>query len=123
MSSVQHNQMGPVQPANDEAKAVFHEVKEETVKLLHKLKHDDQLHGLHRMDKLDVIDTFILREFAVEEVAYGFNYFGKIEIDKGKFIHVRAHKYHDGRVEFYSVYTEPDGAIFDEAFPLKYFTD
>ncbi|KAI8876705.1 hypothetical protein K501DRAFT_199826 [Backusella circina FSU 941] len=86
MSDVNHNAMGPVQPANDEAKAVFHEVKDQVVAKLKKL---DQIHDLHEVDDLKRIDTFILVEFAVEEVSYGFNYFGKIEVDDDKYIHVR----------------------------------
>lgn len=37
MSSEQNNAMGPVQPANDEAKQVFHQVKEQVVAQLHKV--------------------------------------------------------------------------------------
>ncbi|ORZ06023.1 hypothetical protein BCR42DRAFT_427521 [Absidia repens] len=123
MSSEQHNAMGSVLPADEEAKAVFHEVKEQVVAQLHKLRHDDQVHGLHEIDKLDKISLFKLYEYAVEEVAYGWNYFGKIEVDDGKFVHARAHKYHDGRVEFYSLHTEPENSIWSRDDPLKYFTD
>ncbi|CAO3609825.1 unnamed protein product [Cunninghamella echinulata] len=123
MSSEQHNNMGPVQPANDEARAVFHEVKEQAVAKLHELKKNDQIHNLHETDNLQKITIYKLYEFAVEEVAYGFNYFGKIEIDTDKFIHVRAHKYHDGRVDFYSIHTEPECAVWSRDEPLKYFTD
>ncbi|KAI9299806.1 hypothetical protein BJ944DRAFT_171841 [Cunninghamella echinulata] len=121
MSSEQHNAMGPVQPANDEAKQVFHEVKDQVVEKLH--EKNDQIHNLHEVDGLQKISIYKLYEFAVEEVAYGFNYFGKIEIDDDKFVHVRAHKYHDGRVDFYSIHTEPERAIWSRDEPLRYFTD
>ncbi|KAI7872410.1 hypothetical protein BDF14DRAFT_1717207 [Spinellus fusiger] len=86
MSDVQHNAMGPVQPANDEAKAIFHEIKQQVLDRLH---HQDHVHGLHETDKLKHITSFKLVEFAVEEVAYGHNYFGKINLGDEKFIHVR----------------------------------
>lgn len=56
-------------------------------------------------------------------VSYGWNYFGKIEVDDDKFVHARAHKYHDGRIDFYSLHTEPENAIWSRDEPLKYFTD
>ncbi|KAL0083660.1 hypothetical protein J3Q64DRAFT_1809951 [Phycomyces blakesleeanus] len=86
MSDVNNNSMGPVLPADDEARAVFHEIKEVVVD---KLNHEDNVHGLHEMDQLKRISSFKLVEYAVEEVAYGFNYFGKIDLGDEKFIHVR----------------------------------
>ncbi|ORX55688.1 hypothetical protein DM01DRAFT_1304250 [Hesseltinella vesiculosa] len=123
MSSVSHNEMGPVKPADDEARAVFHEVKEQVVAQIHKLRHDDQVHGLHEIDNLHKITIYKLYQYAVEEVSYGYNFFGKIEIDEGKFIHARAHKYHDGRIDFYSLHTEPENSIWTRDDPLVYFND
>ncbi|KAG0170743.1 hypothetical protein DFQ28_003875 [Apophysomyces sp. BC1034] len=123
MSDEQHNAMGPVLPADDEAKAVFHEVKEEAVRKLHELRHLDHVHGLHETDKLQHISAFKLVEYAVEEVAYGFNYFGKVHLGDEKYIHVRAHKTHDGRVDFYSILTTPECAIWTREEPLVYFID
>lgn len=89
---------------------------------------------------MKTIDTYILKEYATEEVAYGINYFGKIKIDDEKFIHVRysallnlalqpylyyilrAHKSNDGSVELYSIKTDGT-AIWSEDEPLKYFID
>ncbi|KAI9015314.1 hypothetical protein CLU79DRAFT_348021 [Phycomyces nitens] len=120
MSDVNNNDMGPVLPADDEARAVFHEVKDIVVD---KLNHLDNVHGLHEMDKLKHISAFKLVEYAVEEVSYGYNYFGKIHLGDEKYIHVRAHKYHDGRVEFYSILTTPENAIWTREEPLVYFID
>ncbi|KAI8070977.1 hypothetical protein BC940DRAFT_235063 [Gongronella butleri] len=63
MSSESHNAMGPVKPADEEARAVFHEIKEQAVAQLHK----DRVHGLHEIDNLDKISMFKLYEYAVEE--------------------------------------------------------
>ncbi|KAI8643680.1 hypothetical protein BD408DRAFT_341801 [Parasitella parasitica] len=87
MSDVKHNKMGPVLDPTPEAKAVFHCVKE---KVIDKLKHEDNVHpDFHVMDDLKKIDFYKLKNYAVEEVSYGYNYFGKIEIDEEKYIHVR----------------------------------
>ncbi|CAO0803607.1 unnamed protein product [Mucor circinelloides] len=122
MSDVQHNNMGPVRPADDEAKAVFREVKQAVVDRLHELKHLDNVHDLHELDDLKTIDFYKLVEYATEEVAYGINYFGKIEIDDDKYIHVRCHKSNDNKIDFYSILTEGT-AIWSREEPLKYFID
>ncbi|KAG0748194.1 hypothetical protein G6F57_005090 [Rhizopus arrhizus] len=122
MSDVNHNDMGPVRPADDEAKAVFHEIKDQVVEKLHELNHLDNVHGLHEMDDLKRIERYVLVEYAVEEVSYGFNYFGKIHLGEGKYIHVRCHKYHDGRIDFYSIKTDGT-AIWPLEEPLTYFID
>ncbi|KAL9536926.1 hypothetical protein MBANPS3_012246 [Mucor bainieri] len=119
MSDAHNNNMGPVRPADDEAKAVFREVKQAVVD---KLKHNDNVHDLHLLDDLKLIDTYILVEYATEEVAYGINYFGKIEVDDDKYIHVRCHKSNDNKVDFYSILTEGT-AIWPRDEPLKYFID
>ncbi|KAF7728903.1 hypothetical protein EC973_005298 [Apophysomyces ossiformis] len=123
MSDERHNWMGPVKPADDEAKAVFHEVKRAAIDKLHELRHLDHVHHLHETDKLKHVTAFKLVEYAVEEISYGFNYFGKIHLGDEKYIHVRAHKYHDGRVDFYSIHTTPECAIWDREKPLVYFID
>ncbi|CAM0136306.1 unnamed protein product [Umbelopsis sp. WA50703] len=120
MSDVNHNAMGPVKPADDDAREVFHQVKEQVVDKIH---HADHVHGLHETDKLKHISAYKVTQYAVEEVAYGFNYFAKIDLGEGKFVHARAHKYHDGRVDFYSLYTTPETAIWTQDTPLVYFND
>ncbi|CAO3632928.1 unnamed protein product [Mucor hiemalis] len=122
MSDVNNNAMGPVRPVDDEAKAVFHEIKEQVVDRLHELNHADNVHGLHELDDLKSIDCYKLVEYATEELAYGINYFGKINLGDEKYIHVRAHKSNDGEVQFYSILTEGT-AIWSREEPLKYFID
>lgn len=41
------------------------------------------------MDDLELIDWYKLVEYATEELAYGTNYFGKINLGDDKCIHVR----------------------------------
>ncbi|KAG2173665.1 hypothetical protein INT43_005085 [Umbelopsis isabellina] len=108
MSDVNHNAMGPVKPADDDAREIHHA---------------DHVHGLHETDKLKHISAYKVTQYAVEEVAYGWNYFAKIDLGEGKFVHARAHKYHDGRVDFYSLNTTPETAIWTQDTPLVYFND
>ncbi|RCH82684.1 hypothetical protein CU097_004585 [Rhizopus azygosporus] len=119
MSDERHNNMGPVRPADEEAKAVFHEVKEQVID---KLNHLDSVHGLHEVDDLKRIERYVLVEYATEDVAYGINYFGKIHLGEEKYIHVRCHKSHDGKVDFYSIKTDGT-AIWSREEPLTYFID
>lgn len=49
----------------------------------------DNVHGLHEVDDLKRIEEYKLVEYATEEVAYGVNYFGKINLGEEKYIHVR----------------------------------
>ncbi|CEG64610.1 hypothetical protein RMATCC62417_01550 [Rhizopus microsporus] len=122
MSDERHNNMGPVRPADEEAKAVFHEVKEQVIDKLHELNHLDNVHGLHEVDDLKRIERYVLVEYATEDVAYGINYFGKIHLGEEKYIHVRCHKSHDGKVDFYSIKTDGT-AIWSREEPLTYFID
>ncbi|KAI7888386.1 uncharacterized protein EV154DRAFT_484121 [Mucor mucedo] len=119
MSDVNNNAMGPVRPVDDEAKEVFHQVKEQVVD---KLNHLDNVHGLHELDDLERIDCYKLVEYATEELAYGTNYFGKINLGDEKYIHVRVFKAPEGNVDFYSILTEGT-AIWSREEPLKYFID
>jgi hypothetical protein len=78
---------------------------------------------LHETDKLKHISAFKVVQYAVEEVAYGLNYFAKIDLGDEKYIHARAHKSNQGRVDFYSLYTTPENAIWTLEEPLVYFND
>ncbi|KAI8582675.1 hypothetical protein K450DRAFT_226389 [Umbelopsis ramanniana AG] len=123
MSSVSNNAMGPVKPADDEAREIFHQVKEEIVDKIHEIHHADHVHGLHETDRLKHISAFKVVQYAVEEVAYGLNYFAKIDLGDDKYIHARAHKSNQGQVDFYSLYTTPENAIWTLEEPLVYFND
>ncbi|KAI8394287.1 uncharacterized protein BYT42DRAFT_487129 [Radiomyces spectabilis] len=86
MSSEQCNSMGEVKPADDTARQVFGEVEDQVYK---KLRHEDRVHNMHRTDQLEKPRYYELQEYAVETAAYGCNYFGKIKVDEGKFVHAR----------------------------------
>ncbi|GAA5806469.1 hypothetical protein EDC94DRAFT_612864 [Helicostylum pulchrum] len=122
MSDVNNNSMGPVIPVDDKSKQVFHDIKDAVVAKLHELNHLDNVHGLHEMDDLERIDCYKLVEYATEQLAYGTNYFGKINLGDEKYIHVRAFESPEGEAELYSILTEGT-AIWSREEPLKYFID
>lgn len=46
-----------------------------------------------------------MKKYAIEQVAYGTNYFFKIEIDKNCFIHVRIHRNkNQSKYDFYTLH-------------------
>ncbi|RUP45727.1 hypothetical protein BC936DRAFT_147811 [Jimgerdemannia flammicorona] len=108
MSDVNHNEMGPVGPADTDAIdvrviltvtfsplapslefLVFNNVKREIIDKLHEIHHADHVHHLHETDKLKHISAFKVVLYAKEEVAYGWNYFAKIHLGDEKYIHAR----------------------------------
>ncbi|KAF9280764.1 hypothetical protein BGZ68_007027 [Mortierella alpina] len=123
MSDYQHNNMTEPRKADEECITIFSAVKEEILKKIHEINREDDRHGLHEMDKLKRISEYTPTLYATEDVAFGRNYFAKIHLGDGKYIHARAHKGLDKQISFYSLWTEPDGAIWDEDTPLKYFID
>ncbi|KAG0221012.1 hypothetical protein BGX31_010277 [Mortierella sp. GBA43] len=123
MSNYQHNNMTEPIPADEECHEIFQAVKPDVLKEIHKLNHDDDVHKLHRMDKLKHITEYTPVLYAHEDVAFGRNYWAKIHLGDEKYIHARAHKSTEGKIQFYSLWTEPDGAIWTLETPLKYFID
>ncbi|CAG8434057.1 10724_t:CDS:10 [Ambispora gerdemannii] len=71
---------------DEDAIAVFDAVKKDIFEKLKELRHDDLI---------------------AKEASYGWNYFGKIEVAPGKYVHARAHKYHQHNqpIDFYNLDT------------------
>ncbi|KAG9324249.1 hypothetical protein KVV02_002196 [Mortierella alpina] len=123
MSDYKNNAMTEPRKADEECITVFRAIKDDVLDKIHEINRADDVHGLHEMDKLKRISEYTPTLYATEDVAFGRNYFAKIHLGDGKYIHARAHKSTKGDIEFYSLWTEPDGAIWDEDTPLKYFID
>ncbi|KAG0261915.1 hypothetical protein BG011_000535 [Mortierella polycephala] len=123
MSDYKHNSMNEPREADEECITIFRAVKDEIIAEIRKLNKDDEIHDLHRMDKLKNISEFTPVLYAYEDVAFGRTYFGKIHLGDEKYIHARVHKGVDNKITFYSLWTEPDGAVWDKDTPLKYFID
>ncbi|KAF9207979.1 hypothetical protein BGZ49_010090 [Haplosporangium sp. Z 27] len=123
MSDVKHNTMSKPRPVDEECIEVYSAIKQEVLKEIHRINREDDRHGLHEMDKLHKISEYTPTLYATEDVAFGRNYFAKIHLGEGKFVHVRAHKDHNGKITYYSMLTTPECAVWDESTPLEYFID
>ncbi|KAF9983169.1 hypothetical protein BGZ65_002105 [Modicella reniformis] len=115
--------MGEPRPADDDAIHVFRSVMDDVLKEVHRLNREDDKHGLHEMDKLKHISAYQPVLYAIEDVAFGRNYFGKIHLGDEKYIHARAHKSTNGDITFYSLLTTPECAVWEKDTPLEYFID
>ncbi|GJJ68718.1 cystatin-A/B [Entomortierella parvispora] len=123
MSDAKHNAMTKPRPADEECFEVFRKVKDEVLDEIHRLNREDDRHGLHEMDKLKHISSYNPILYATEDVAFGRNYFAKIHLGDEKYIHARAHKSHEGKIDFYMLHTTPECAVWDKDTPLEYFID
>ncbi|KAF9995234.1 hypothetical protein BGZ80_003358 [Entomortierella chlamydospora] len=123
MSDAKHNAMGSPRPADDECNEVYQAVKEDVLKEIHRLNREDARHGLHEMDKLKHISAYKPVLYATEDVAYGRNYFAKIHLGDEKYVHARAHKSNDGKIDFYMLHTTPQCSVWEKDTPLEYFVD
>jgi len=133
MSSELKNEMGPVK-AIDEKKLsdedkrvqkVAELIKKDAIHKLHQIHAADKVHGFHEADKAKHIAAWKLYSYAEEKVAYGVNYFMKVDIGEEHFLHLRAHrqKSHD-IYDFYSLHESfgPKGTcVWSKDDPLKYF--
>ncbi|KAG0314680.1 hypothetical protein BGZ97_009038 [Linnemannia gamsii] len=123
MSDVKHNAMTKPIPADDECETIFEAIKKDVLDEIHRINREDDRHGLHEMDKLKHITEYTPTLYAHEDVAFGRNYWAKIHLGDGKYVHARAHKSTDGKITFYSLLTTPECAVWDEDTPLEYFID
>ncbi|KAG0023269.1 hypothetical protein BGZ80_009923 [Entomortierella chlamydospora] len=123
MSDAKHNAMTAPRAADDECHEVFQSVKEAVLKEIHRINREDDRHHLHEMDKLKRISEYTPTLYATEDVAFGRNYWAKIHLGDGKYVHARAHKGTNGEIQFYSLLTTPECAVWEENTPLEYFID
>ncbi|KAG9295365.1 hypothetical protein G9A89_013394 [Geosiphon pyriformis] len=115
MTDAQFNRMDTPRAPDQDAIAIFDAVKHDVIKKLQDLRHDDIVHHTHETDDIARIKAYKLVLFAREEVGYGWNYFGKIQVAEGKYVHARAHKYHqhDKPIDFYNIDTGGLGSTRD----------
>ncbi|KAG8938699.1 hypothetical protein FRC03_006998 [Tulasnella sp. 419] len=119
--------IGPLTQMDDEARKVFEAVKADILDKIWELHKADDLHDLNEVYKLDHVKFFNPISYRLEEVPYGINYYGKIELnEKGHCIHARVFSPHGskGPIKFHSVQTRPSnqgGAVFTLEDPLRHF--
>ncbi|KAG0377639.1 MAG: hypothetical protein J3R72DRAFT_440322 [Linnemannia gamsii] len=123
MSDVKHNSMTAPREADAECHEIFQAVKKAVLDEIHRLNREDARHGLHEMDKLKHITEYTPVLYATEDVAFGRNYFAKIHLGDGKYVHARAHKQNDNDIIYHSLLTTPECAVWDKDTPLEYFID
>ncbi|KAK4688770.1 hypothetical protein P7C73_g1349, partial [Tremellales sp. Uapishka_1] len=129
-------EVSPVIKVDTTALAVFEDkgVRHDVLVKINKLALDDARHGLKEVASLDLVVEgqekkgisyyHPLRYFTVKR-PMGVEYFGEIEIEEGKCIHVRCHKAAPGTpATFHSLDTRPNeegGAVFATGEPLGWF--
>jgi len=130
MSSAAHNAMGAVQAATPAIQKLSEtkEIRDAAIHKFHQHQKDSKVHHFNDADKADHIKNWKVISFAEEKVAYGVNYFMKVEIDTAKdhTIHIRVHRQqHHDKYDFYSlhetVHQNTATYVWPKSEPLKYF--
>ncbi|CAF0783071.1 unnamed protein product [Adineta steineri] len=120
--------MGPVMDATPEIQALSErpEIREAAIDALHKKHRENRVHHFTEEHREKHINNWQVTKYAEEPVAYGVNYFMKVSIGDGLFIHIRVHRQeHQNVYDFYSLHEtfkhNEATCIFTEADPLTYF--
>ncbi|CAF1166712.1 unnamed protein product [Adineta ricciae] len=107
MSDEHQNSMGPVMDATPEIQELSErpEIKHAAIHELHKKHHENQVHHFTEEHREKHIAAWKVTKYAEEVAAYGINYFMKVFIGDGLFIHIRVHRQaHHAKYDFYSLH-------------------
>ncbi|CAF3326016.1 unnamed protein product [Rotaria socialis] len=107
MSDEHCNNMGPVMDATPEIQQLsdIPEIKHAAIHALHKKHHENHVHHFSEEHREKHIANWKVTKYAEEDVAYGINYFMKVSIGDGLFIHIRVHQQqHHKKYDFYSLH-------------------
>ncbi|GAX81034.1 hypothetical protein CEUSTIGMA_g8469.t1 [Chlamydomonas eustigma] len=128
MSSCQNNMMGPVLPATPAIQALASrpEIKHAAIHKLHMLHKNSVIHHFKEHEIDQHIANWSVVQYAEEQVAYGVNYFLKVQISPGHYLHMRLHRQqHDDIYDFYSLHQtmkhNEETCIWSLEEPLVYF--
>ncbi|CAF3583854.1 unnamed protein product [Adineta steineri] len=128
MSNEQQNNMGPVMDATPEIQQISEhpEIKYAAIDALYRKHHEHKVHSFTEENREKHIANWKVTQYAEEKVAYGTNYFLKVSIDDGLFIHMRIHRHKNhNKYDFYSLHEiirhNNATCVFTEGEPLTYF--
>lgn len=120
--------MGPVLDANEHIQALSErpEVKHAAINALHEKHRQNLIHHFTEAHKASHLQNWRVVQYAEEKVAYGLNYFMKVSIGDGLFVHIRVHRQvHHAIYDFYSLHEiirhNVSTCVFTESDPLQYF--
>ena len=132
MSSVAHNEVGPVIDCADGSHPRVHafagrlELKTAAIHELHRIHKENQVHKFEETVKDQHIEAWKVVQFREEKTAYGLNFFLKVYIAPHHYLHVRIHRQqHHEIYDFYSLHNtikhNVETCIFSEKDTLEYF--
>ncbi|CEP02196.1 unnamed protein product (mitochondrion) [Plasmodiophora brassicae] len=107
MSSVSKNQMGPVKDVDPKIAEIVstREIKHAAIHALHEKHRENKMHKFVEDNFQEHVQAWKPLKYAEEVVAYGVNYFVKVQIAPTLCVHIRVHrqKHHDVW-DFYSLH-------------------
>ncbi|CAF1127739.1 unnamed protein product, partial [Didymodactylos carnosus] len=107
MSDSRVNNMGPVMDATPEIQEISErpEIKHAAINALHKKHRENRIHHFTEAHKEGHLSAWTVIKYAEEDAAYGINYFMKVSIGDGLFIHIRVHRRENENIyDFYSLH-------------------
>ncbi|CAF1465927.1 unnamed protein product [Adineta steineri] len=128
MSDEHHNKMGPVMDATPEIQKISErpEVIYSAIDALYRKHNEHRIHRFTEEHRQKHIASWKVTKYGEEKVAYGTNYFLKVSIGEGLFIHIRIHRHkNQDKYDFYALHEvirhNIATSVFTEDDPLTYF--
>ncbi|CAF3473293.1 unnamed protein product, partial [Rotaria socialis] len=128
MSDEFHNAMGPVKDVTPEIQKLSEnpEVIFSAIDALYRKHNEHKVHCFTEDHREKHIANWRVTKYAEEKVAYGINYFLKVSIGEGFFLHMRVHRHPtQEKFHFYALHEiikhNIATCVFTEDDPLTYF--
>ncbi|CAF1019725.1 unnamed protein product [Rotaria sp. Silwood1] len=128
MSDEQRNAMGPVMDATSEIQKLSEqpEVIFSAIDALYRKHKEHKIHRFTEENREKHIANWKVTKYAEEKVAYGTNYFLKVCIGDGLYLHMRVHRHpNQDKYDFYALHETIKHniatCVFTEDDPLIYF--
>ncbi|CAF0839346.1 unnamed protein product [Adineta ricciae] len=128
MSNELQNNMSPVMAATPEIQQISEqsEIKFAAIDALYRKHYEHKIHAFTEAHREKHVAYWKVTQYAEEQVAYGTNYFLKVAIDDGLFIHIRIHQHkNQNKFNFYALHEiirhNAATCVFTDDEPLTYF--